>query len=130
MRWMRWALGVGGLATALACTGMTGGGSAVDALPEVKLVEPWSRMDAPLTGGKVTASDDRLTTVVYDGAQVDAQYTAWKACVGANGFEFESEVAPDASSKTAFYRKKGKRKLTLTVHGAADVTTVTLARAE
>jgi hypothetical protein len=109
---------------------MPGGGSGVDAIPEVKLVEPWSRMNAPLTGGKVTASDDRLTTVVYDGAQVDAQYTAWKSCVDANGFELESEVASDASSKTAIYGKKGKRKLTLTVQSAADVTTVTLARAE
>jgi hypothetical protein len=111
----------------LGCAGVMPSNDPLSYVPEATLTEPWSRMDLPISGGKVTQSDDKMVTVMYSGAKVDEKLAAFTAPVEKAGFKKEMDVSGDPSTKSVIFDKGGK-KLTLTVTTAADITTVSLVK--
>lgn len=116
-----------GLGT-LACGGVGGSSDPMSYIPEATLTEPWTKMNLPVSGGKVTMSDAKMVTVMYSGNHVDEKLGSYTKAVEGQGFKKEMDVGSDPSTKSAIFDKGGK-KLTLTVTNAAtDFTTVSLAR--
>ncbi len=111
----------------LACGGLTASSDPLIYMPEATLVEPWTKMNLPLDGGKVTQSDNKMVTVMYAGSKVDEKVTAYTGAVEKHGFKKEMDVSGDPSTKSVIFDNGGK-KMTLTVTTAADLTTVSLVK--
>ena len=113
----------------LACGGVGGTPDPLSYIPEATMTDPWTKMKLPVEGGKVTMSEARMISIMYSGSKVDAKVGDYQKAIEGQGFKKELDVSGDPSSKSIIFDKGGK-KLTLTVTTAADITTVSLVRAE